>query len=77
MRLLTLLWCAVGSHRAHAWDRFYVSKLFDVNFIESHPSDVQCFADDTQLYLSFKPVNATAQEEVVLAMQVYAGQVFI
>ena len=31
----------------------------------------------TQLYLSFKPVNATAQEEVVLAMQVYAGQVFI
>ena len=44
----------------------YASKLFKV--IEDHLPDAHCYADDTQLYLSFKP-NNTSQEEAVIEMQ--------
>jgi len=45
----------------------YASKLFEI--IEAHLPDVHCFADDTQLYLSFKPDSATDQAEAVRAME--------
>jgi len=45
----------------------YASKLFKI--IEVHLPDVHCFADDTQLYLSFKPDSATDQAEAVRAME--------
>ena len=33
----------------------YASKLF--NIIEQHLPDAHCYADDSQLYLSFRPAN--------------------
>ena len=45
----------------------YASKLFEI--IQAHLSDAHCFADDTQLYLSFKPNSPTDQAEAVCAME--------
>lgn len=45
----------------------YVSKLFDI--INNHLPDSHCFADDTQLYASFKPDNLCDQYEATLAME--------
>ena len=45
----------------------YASKLFEI--IQAHLADAHCFADDTQLYLSFKPNSPTDQAEVVCAME--------
>lgn len=46
----------------------YVSKLFEI--IKVHlPCNVHGFADDTQLYLSFKPDSCVSQEAAVIAMQ--------
>ena len=45
----------------------YVSKLFDI--INNHLPDAHCFADDTQLYLSFKPDSCSIQGEAILAME--------
>ena len=44
----------------------YTSKLFDV--IESRLPEVQCFADYSQLYLSFKP-DAKTQDKAVTATE--------
>ena len=44
----------------------YASKLFEI--IQVHLPDAHCFADDTQLYLSFKPNSLTDQAEAVCAM---------
>ena len=45
----------------------YASKLFEI--IQAHLPDAHCFADDTQLYLSFKPNSPTDQEVAVCAME--------
>ena len=45
----------------------YDSKLFEI--IQAHLPDAHCFADDTQLYLSFKPNSPTDQAQAVCAME--------
>ena len=45
----------------------YTSELF--NIIKSHLPDVQCYADDTQLYVSFSPNDASGQTEAVAAIE--------
>ena len=47
--------------------RIYASKLFDV--IKAHLPTVHCYADDTQLYVSFSPNKSTWQFEAVTAIQ--------
>ena len=44
----------------------YASKLFDI--IENHLPDAHCFADDSQLYLSFKLDSQLAQDEALASM---------
>ena len=45
----------------------YVSKLFQI--LKHHLPSVHSFADNTQLYLSFKPSDTLSEVEVVSAMQ--------
>ena len=45
----------------------YTSTLFKV--IERHLPKAHCYADDTQLYMSFKPDDAKAQDEAIRAME--------
>ena len=45
----------------------YSSKLFEI--IQARLPDAHCFADDTQLYLSFKPNSPRDQAEAVCAME--------
>ena len=44
----------------------YVSKLFEI--VESHLPEVHAYADDTQLYISFKP-DSENQSAAIEAMQ--------
>ena len=45
----------------------YTSTLFKV--IERHLPEAHCYADDTQLYVSFKPGEVNAQDEAIRAME--------
>ena len=45
----------------------YTSRLFDI--IQTHLPEVHCFADDTQLYLSFSPSSAINQLSAISAME--------
>ena len=45
----------------------YASKLFDV--IKEHLPMVHCYADNTQLYVSFRPNKSTGQSEAVNSIQ--------
>ena len=45
----------------------YASKLFDI--VGNHLPDSHCFADDRQLYASFKPEDLCGQSEAILAME--------
>ena len=45
----------------------YVSKLFQI--LKHHLPSVHTYADDTQLYLSFKPSDSSSEVEAVSAMQ--------
>ena len=45
----------------------YASKLFDI--IKGHLPRTHTYADDTQLYLSFKPDNTSSQSDAVDAME--------
>ena len=45
----------------------YASKLFEITQV--HLPYAHCFADDTQLYLSFKSSNPRDQAEAVCAME--------
>lgn len=45
----------------------YVSELFEI--IKVHLPEAHCFADDVQLYLSFKPGSSLNQAEAIQAME--------
>ena len=45
----------------------YASKLFEV--VKRHLPSVHAYADDTQLYLAFKPGCASSTEDAVAAME--------
>ena len=45
----------------------YVSKLFEV--VKRHLPSIHAYADDTQLYLAFKPGCASSTEDAVAAME--------
>ena len=45
----------------------YSSKLF--NIIERHPPNSHCYADDSQIYLSFKPYDLSIQQDAITAIQ--------
>ena len=46
---------------------FYASSLFDI--MKSHLPSVHTYADDTQLYISFNPVDKTSEADAVIAIK--------
>ena len=45
----------------------YASSLFDI--MKSHLPSVHTYADDTQLYISFNPVDKTSEADAVIAIE--------
>ena len=51
----------------------YTSKLFDIT--KTHLPEVHCYADDTQLYLSFRPDVTSGSDEAISAMTNYIADI--
>ena len=51
----------------------YSSKLFDI--VGGHLPKVHCYADDSQLYLSFNPSCATSHDGAIRLMETYISDV--
>ena len=49
------------------FSQFTPVKIFDI--VSDHLPNVHCFADDTQLYLSFRPDDQASQHAAVAAME--------
>ena len=45
----------------------YASKLFEV--VKNHLPNIHAYADDTQIYLSFKPDSTAGEQEAITALQ--------
>ena len=45
----------------------YTSPLFEI--IRSHPHEMHCYADDTQIYLVFKPNPTTSENPALIAIE--------
>ena len=63
----------LGSCLGPLFFTIYASKLFDV--IKVHLPMVHCYADYTQLYVSFTPNKSTGQFEAVTAIQHYVDNI--
>ena len=58
-------------HRVPVWGPYfflYMLQNYLMYVIESHLPEVHCFADDTQLYISFEAGGAKSQDEAVVTM---------
>ena len=55
-----------GSYLGSLLFSLYTSKLFDIT--KAHLLEVHCYADDTQLYVSFRPDTSSSTEEALAAM---------
>ena len=56
-----------GSCLGPLLNTIYASELLDI--IEKHLPDAHTYADDTQLYLSFKPDATSSQADAIAAME--------
>ena len=45
----------------------YASKLFEV--VKNHLLNIHAYADDTQIYLSFKPKSTAGEQDAITALQ--------
>ena len=45
----------------------YASKLFEV--VKNHLPNIHAYADDTQIYLSFKPDSTAGEQDAITALQ--------
>ena len=63
----SVIWCATGIVSWSSFFSIYASKLFEV--IKTQLPHAYAYADDTQLYLWFKPDSAVGETEARFAME--------